>query len=71
MNKKSKIRRNPKVMSFDDLVYEIESLELDSIISFEEFKNIPLMNIKSHYFPMANYRTIEKAIMKIEEKNQI
>ena len=68
MTKNSKIRRNPSPMSLQTLIYEIESLEKDQIISFDEFKEIPLMNIRGDYFPMVNYKTIEKAIIKIQDE---
>ncbi|MDX6747233.1 hypothetical protein SHK09_10555 [Polaribacter sp. PL03] len=63
-----KVRRNPSPMSLDTLIYEIESLEEDGIISFDEFKQIDFYDIKGHYFPMVNIKTIHKALKKIQDQ---
>ena len=62
----SKIRRNAKPMSLDNLILEILNLEKDGIISFKEFKEIPDYEIKGNYFPMAHVTLIAKAKFKIE-----
>ncbi len=66
MRNNKKIRRNPKPMSLETLISEIKSLEEDEIISFNEFKEIPIHEIRGDYFPMVNTRTIDKALTKIE-----
>lgn len=63
----NRIRRNPKPMSLENLILEIESLEEDGIIPFEDFKNIPPYIIKGDYFPMVHPTLIVKALIKIED----
>lgn len=64
----NKVRRNPSPMSLDTLIYEIESLEEDGVISFDEFKQINFYDIKALYFPMVNIKTIQKALIKIQDE---
>tara|TARA_R110002124_G_scaffold127103_2_gene286937 strand:- start:87 stop:386 length:300 start_codon:yes stop_codon:yes gene_type:complete len=64
----NKVRRNSSPMSLDTLIYEIESLEEDGVISFDEFKKINFYDIKVLYFPMVNIKTIQKALIKIQDE---
>jgi|ERR1051326_5384057 hypothetical protein len=59
---------NNKMISLDNLVSAIEELEAKSIISFDEFKELSHGEIQKKYFLMPQYKTIVKAIQKIQDK---
>jgi hypothetical protein len=60
--------RNTKMLSSENLILEIEKLEVEGIISFEDFKALPFSDIQQKYFAMPNYTMMQKAIIKISDK---
>jgi hypothetical protein len=59
-----------EMMSYDKLIAAIEQLETDGVISFNEFKELPLFVIRKHFFQMTNSTMMRKAIIKLEDKRQ-
>lgn len=61
-------KRNTKMLSLESLIVEIEQLENDGIIQFEEFKQLKFNAIKERFFAMPQFTQMKKAIIKIEDK---
>lgn len=56
------------MMNYDTLIGAIEKLEADKIISFEEFKQLPIYEIRKQFFSKPHPTMLRKAIIKIEDK---
>ncbi|MBK7957224.1 MAG: hypothetical protein IPK03_03400 [Bacteroidetes bacterium] len=59
---------NNKIISYSTLVNSIEQLEIDNVITFDEFEKTPLHIIRKFYFKMPNPTMMRKAIIYIRNK---
>lgn len=57
-----------RMLSYEKLVAAIEQLEVDDIISFDEFDKLPFYEIHKQYFTMPNPTMMEKAKIVIRDK---
>lgn len=59
---------NSRMLSYEKLLVAIEQLEIDGIISFDEFKIMPFHEIRKQYFSVPNPTMMDKAIIMITDK---
>lgn len=59
---------NNKMMNYEKLIAAIEQLEIDGIISFDDFEKLPFHEIRNQYFSLPKPTMMDKAIIIIRAK---